>query len=61
VLTPFFPDADDRRRSTAVLWAALHGIASLAHSGKLGVVTGDDALPLARLMVRRYMAGRREE
>ncbi|MCB1498243.1 MAG: TetR/AcrR family transcriptional regulator [Bauldia sp.] len=57
-LAPFFPDADDRRRSTAVLWAGLHGIASLAVSGKLGVVTGDDALPLARLLVHRYLAGR---
>lgn len=61
VLTPFFPDANDRRRSTAVLWASLHGIVSLATSGKLGVVTGDDALPLARLMVRRYLAGRGAE
>ena len=58
VLTPFFPDAGDRRRSTAVLWAALHGLVSLTLSGKLGVVTGDDALPLARLVVRRYLAGR---
>jgi AcrR family transcriptional regulator len=57
-LAPFFPDEADRRRSTAVLWAGLHGIASLAQSGKLGVVTGDDALPLARLLVRRYLAGR---
>ena len=58
VLPPFFPDPDDRRRSTAVLWAALHGIASLTLSGKLGVVTGDDALPLGRLVVTRYLAGR---
>lgn len=58
VLTPFFPDAADRRRSTAVLWAALHGIVSLTLSGKLGVVTDDEALPLARLVVRRYLAGR---
>ena len=36
VLTPFFADPDDRRRSAAVLWAALYGIASLTLSGKLG-------------------------
>jgi len=58
-LAPLIADAEDRRRSTAVLWASLHGIAGLAQSGKLGVVTGDDALPLARLLVRRYLAGRR--
>jgi AcrR family transcriptional regulator len=58
VLAPFFPDADDRRRSTAVLWAALHGIVSLTRSGKLGVVSDGEALPLARLVVRRYLAGR---
>jgi AcrR family transcriptional regulator len=61
VLAPFFPDADDRRRSTAVLWASLHGIVSLTLSGKLGVVTGEEALPLARLVVRRYLAGSRAE
>lgn len=61
VLAPFFPDPADRRRSTAVLWASLHGIVSLTMSGKLGIVTGDDALPLARLVIRRYLAGRRAE
>lgn len=58
VLAPFFPDPADRRRSTAVLWASLHGIMSLTLSGKLGVVTGDEALRLARLVVTRYLAGR---
>jgi len=61
VLAPFFPDPVDRRRSTAVLWASLHGIVSLTLSGKLGVVTGEDALPLARVITRRYLAGRRAE
>jgi AcrR family transcriptional regulator len=59
VLKPFFPDAGDRRRSVAILWAALHGIASLSLSGKLGVVTPEDALPLGRLVVARYLAGRK--
>ena len=58
VLAPVFPDADDRRRSVAALWAALHGIASLSLTGKLGVVAPDDAPTLARLVVRRYIAGR---
>ena len=33
VLAPFFPDPVDRRRSTAVLWASLHGFVSLTLSG----------------------------
>ncbi len=56
-LAPLFPDPEDRRRSVAVLWAALHGIAALSLSGKLGMVTPDDAPELARLLVRRYLAG----
>jgi AcrR family transcriptional regulator len=56
-LTPLFADADDCRRSVAALWAALHGIASLSLSGKLGIVTPEDAPGLARLIVRRYLAG----
>ena len=56
-LAPLFPDAEDRRRSVAALWAALHGIAALALSGKLGMVTPDDAPTLARLVVERYIAG----
>ena len=55
---PLFPDAGDRRRSVAVLWATLHGIASLSLGGKLGVVTPEDAPTLARLAVARYLAGR---
>ena len=57
-LAPLFPDADDRRRSVAVLWAALHGIGSLSLGGKLGIVTPEDAPTLARLLVARYLAGR---
>ncbi|WP_421725837.1 TetR/AcrR family transcriptional regulator [Bauldia sp.] len=59
VLAPLFPDPDDRNRSVATLWAALNGIASLAVSGKLGVVTAEEAPDLARLLVRRYLAGRK--
>ena len=57
VLAPFFADPNDCRRSVAALWAALHGIASLSLSGKLGMVTAEEAPGLARLIVRRYLAG----
>lgn len=56
-LAPLFADPSDRRRSVAALWASLHGIAALSLSGKLGLVTADDAPDLARLLVRRYLAG----
>ncbi|MCP4380183.1 MAG: hypothetical protein GY798_01950, partial [Hyphomicrobiales bacterium] len=36
---------------------ALSGIASLSLSGKLGVVTAEEAPHLARLLVGRYLAG----
>lgn len=56
-LAPLFPDPEDRRRSVAALWASLHGIAALSLSGKLGMVTADDAPDLARMLVSRYVAG----
>ena len=56
-LAPLFADEEDARRSVAALWAGLHGIAALALSGKLGMVTPEDAPTLARLLVRRYLAG----
>lgn len=58
-LAPLFPDPGDRRRSVAALWAALHGIAALSLTGKLGLVTSDEAGDLGRLVVRRYLAGSR--
>jgi len=57
-LAPLFPDPADRRRSVAVLWASLHGIASLSFSGKLRVISDDAAPTLARLLVSRFLAGR---
>lgn len=56
VLAPLIPDAAERRRSVATLWAALHGLASLATSGKLAVVEKDDPHDLARLLVSRFLA-----
>ena len=56
-LAPLFAGVEDARRSVAALWAGLHGIAALALSGKLGLVTPDDAPTLARLLVSRFLAG----
>ena len=57
VLRPLIPDEAERRRSVATLWAALHGLASLSTSGKLAIVDEDDPREMARLLVRRVLAG----
>ena len=57
VLRPLVPDETERRRSVATLWAALHGLASLATSGKLALVDEDDPREMAHLLIRRFLAG----
>jgi AcrR family transcriptional regulator len=47
----------EKRRSASVLWAGLHGIWTLAHSGKLGAVTSNEAADLAQVLVENYIAG----
>lgn len=55
VLAPLIAQADERRRAVAALWAALHGLASLSTSRKLGVLTPDPPQDLARLLVGRFL------
>ncbi|MEH3117829.1 MAG: TetR-like C-terminal domain-containing protein [Methylorubrum populi] len=55
VLAPLIADPEERRRAVAALWAALHGLASLATSGKLAVLTPDPPRDLARLLVGRFL------
>jgi AcrR family transcriptional regulator len=57
VLRPLIADEAERRRSVATLWAALHGLASLAASGKLAVVDEDDPHAMAHLLIRRFLEG----
>ena len=53
-----FPgDEADARASIEVLWASVHGIASLGLSGKLGFVTEASAQSLADRLVVTYVAG----
>jgi len=52
-------DAIEKRRSAQVLWASLHGIWSLAQTGKLGVVSREPIAVLARSLVENYVAGLR--
>ena len=57
VLVPLIGAPAERHRTVAALWAALHGLASLASSGKLAVVTHDDPRRLARLLIGGFLDG----
>ncbi|MEE8270355.1 MAG: TetR-like C-terminal domain-containing protein [Alphaproteobacteria bacterium] len=60
-LAPMFgPDEQDQRVQAArVLWCAVHGICSLAGSGKLGLVTADSVAAMADALVVNHVAGLR--
>ena len=60
-IAPLFGDADtaERGRAARVLWCAMHGICSLARSGKLGVVSSDSVDAMARQLILTYSAGLR--
>ncbi len=47
----------ERAQAARVLWASLHGICSLAASGKLSVVSENTAGEMARSLTRHYLAG----
>jgi AcrR family transcriptional regulator len=57
VLRPMIRDEAERRRSVATLWASLHGLASLATSGKLAIVDAEDPRAMAELLIRRFLDG----
>ena len=58
-LAPAFAAADEAgpRRSARVLWASLHGIWSLASSGKLDLVTSETTAEMAETLIDNYLAG----
>ena len=45
------------QQTAKVLWSGIHGIANLAHTGKLAIVGTESADKLAELLVENYMAG----
>lgn len=45
------------RRSARVLWAGVHGLASLSAADKLSVIAADDARVLMDDLVRTYLSG----
>jgi hypothetical protein len=60
-LAPLIPNPHRQRRAAHVLWASLHGIVSLAVSGKLAVVAEENPDALAQDLVDTYLAGLRKE
>lgn len=60
-LAPLFRDSErtERARAARVLWCSMHGICSLARSGKLGIVTGDTVSAMADQLIASYTAGLR--
>ena len=48
---------EDIKRSARVLWAGVHGIASLSAADKLSVIAAEDASVLVDDLVRTYLSG----
>jgi len=58
-LKQLLPDASeaDCMQAAAVLWSGLHGINSLAVSGKMGLVSSDSINNMTDLMVQSFVTG----
>jgi len=57
-LAPLFPEPAAAQRALASLWAALHGVASLAAGGHLAFASGaQPPADIARSIVLRYLTG----
>jgi AcrR family transcriptional regulator len=50
-------NAEDVHRAARVLWAGVHGIASLSAADKLSIIAADDADVLMNDLVRNYLIG----
>jgi AcrR family transcriptional regulator len=48
---------EEVRRAARVLWAGMHGIASLSAADKLSIIAADDASVLMNDLVRNYLVG----
>jgi AcrR family transcriptional regulator len=60
-LAPLFGagEAAARARAARVLWAGVHGIATLAGTGKLAIITAEGAGELIDTLIETYVAGMR--
>ncbi len=59
ILAPLFPPGREKENYLAalVLWSGLHGINSLAATGKLGIMTSENANALSDLLVDIFFGG----
>jgi AcrR family transcriptional regulator len=60
-LAPLFDPSDGQelREAAAVLWSSLHGICTLAHDGRLSLVSAQSVPQLAQSLIASYLAGLR--
>ena len=60
-LAPLFPEDQkgERFHAATVLWGGLHGIHSLAATGKLGTITSENAHVMADMLTRNFIEGLR--
>jgi AcrR family transcriptional regulator len=54
-------EAADRARAVRVMWSGVHGIATLAGTGKLAIVSSDGALELIDDLIDNYISGVRSK
>jgi AcrR family transcriptional regulator len=58
-LKPLLPGAGDDKvlQAASVLWSGLHGINSLAVTGKIGLISSESANAMTDLMVQSFVGG----
>ena len=58
-LRPLVPGSDDEEalQAAAVLWSGLHGLNSLAVTGKIGLISSESLSAMTTLMVRSFVGG----
>lgn len=61
-MAPLFPSGSEpeRDQAVAVLWSSLHGIHSLAVSGKMGLVSSESVTAMTDMLIRNFIVGLRQ-
>ncbi len=58
-MEPLFPSDSEQKRlqAAAVLWSSLHGIHSLAASGKMGLISSESVTDMSEMLIHNFVAG----
>ena len=58
-MAPLFPSGAEQEclQAAAVLWSSLHGIHSLAASGKMGLISSESASAMTEVLIQNFVAG----